>query len=276
MQKKALGKGLKALFPEADSEDGLGTGTADLKVSKIIPNPEQPRKAFAAETLAELAESIRQKGVIQPIIVRRENDRYVLVAGERRWRAVKQLGMTTIPAIVRSAEGVDLLELALIENVQREDLNPMEEAAAYKRLIDDFELTQEEIASRVGKARSTVANFLRLLQLPAEIREDLAARRLTLGHAKALLSCGDTKSQLRLRKKILNQEMSVRTTEKRGGKKRGRVAKKRDVFLDRLERDLQDRLLAKVRVLPEKKGGKIVIPYSSDEELDRIVELLKP
>lgn len=280
MQRKVLGKGLKALFQEtatpAEGGPAPTRGVIHLPVDKIHPNPDQPRTRFEPETIEELGRSIQKKGLIQPVVVFESNGEYFLVAGERRLRAVKTLGMPTIPAIVRETERTDLLELALIENIQREDLNPMEEAAAYKKLMDDFSLTQEEIASRIGKARSTIANFLRLFYLPREIQEDLAHRRLTMGHAKSILMCSDRKAQFRLRNKILRESLTVRSAEGGGGRKTRPVsaAREQEVFYRALERGMEEKYLTKVRFIPEKIGGKIVITYSSNPDLDRIVELL--
>jgi len=277
MQRKVLGKGLKALFPETNRTD-TRSSFFQLNVELVKPNPDQPRTHFSSDSLEELSRSIKEKGVIQPIVVRKKNNTFILIAGERRLRAVKRLGMKTIPAVVRESEGENFLELSLIENIQREDLNPIEEAKAYNRLMEEFYFTQEEIASHVGKARSTIANFLRLFQLPKEIQNDLADRRLTMGHAKVLLMCPDRKSQLELRNKILSQNLSVRTTEGKGTRSktsRPRTETKSNIFLKALEQELQEKFFTKVTFIKEKKGGKIVIGFSSDEELERIIELLK-
>ena len=191
MQKQALGKGLGALIPDLstlDDREKKALGVSEIELDKIVPNEYQPRKVFDDAKLRELASSIKEQGVIQPVIVHRAGSGYQLIAGERRWRASRLAGLKTIPALVKEATKRELLEMALIENIQREDLNPLEAAEAYKRLQDEFKLTQEDLAKRVGKERSTVTNFLRLLHLPKEVKQDLAGGALSMGHAKALLS----------------------------------------------------------------------------------------
>src|SRR5574340_255266 len=191
MQKQALGKGLGALIPDLsvlDEKEKKALGIMEIELDKIVPNEYQPRKTFADDSLKELAASIREHGVIQPIIVHRIGTNYGLIAGERRWRATRLAGLKTIPALVREASKRELIEQALIENIQSEDLNPLEAAEAFKRLQDEFKLTQEDLAKRVGKERSTVTNFLRILGLPREIKQELAIGALSMGHAKASLS----------------------------------------------------------------------------------------
>ena len=216
MQKQALGKGLGALIPDLsglDDKERKALGISEIELDKIIPNEYQPRKVFDDEKLKELAASIKEQGVIQPIIVHRAGTGYQLIAGERRWRASRLAGLKTIPALVKEATKRELLEMALIENIQREDLNPLEAAEAYKRLQDEFKLTQEDLAKRVGKERSTVTNFLRLLNLPREVKQELATGALSMGHAKALLSLERVRDQLQAAAAIVKNGLSVREAE---------------------------------------------------------------
>ncbi len=216
MQKQALGKGLGALIPDLsalDDNEKKALGILELALDKIVPNEYQPRKIFNDDKLQELAASIKEQGVIQPIIVHRAGSGFQLIAGERRWRASRLAGLKTIPALVKEATKRELLEMALIENIQREDLNPLEAAEAYKRLQDEFKLTQEDLAKRVGKERSTVTNFLRLLGLPKEVKHDLATGTLSMGHAKALLSLDRVRDQLQVSALIVKKGLSVRESE---------------------------------------------------------------
>src|SRR5262245_2736543 len=206
-----LGRGLGALLPATTQE--AARPVIEIAVDAIAANPQQPRKLFSDNELKELAASLERTGVLQPVVVRRMGQGYQLVIGERRWRAAKLAGLTKIPAVIREATDAQSLELALVENLLREDLNPMEEAEAYQRLLAEFGWTQEELAQRVGRDRSSVANSIRLLKLPAQIQEDLRAGRLTMGHARALLSLGSSSEQLKLREEILAHSWSVRTTE---------------------------------------------------------------
>ncbi len=276
----ALGKGLAALIPESVGT-GVGTGVRrvmDLDLEMIRPNPSQPRKQFEEEALEELAASIREKGVIQPILVRRREDSlYEIIAGERRWRAVRQAGFSRIPAIVQEATPEEMVELALIENIQRRDLNPLEEAEAYLSLIQRFGLSQEAVAQKVGKERSSVANALRLLQLPAEVKKDLLAGHLSAGHAKALLALEEKGLILRAREAILRRGLSVRETERLvqrwrlKPRKTGRLRK--DPHLQVLQDRLMQTLGTRVRIHPgRKKGGRIEVVYYSTEDLTRLVE----
>src|SRR5512135_480781 len=216
MQKQALGKGLGALIPDLsalDDKEKRALGINEIELDKIVPNEYQPRKVFNDEKLKELAASIREQGVIQPVIVHRAGAGFQLIAGERRWRAARLAGLKTIPALVKEAGKRELLEMALIENIQREDLNPLEAAEAYKRLQDEFKLTQEDLARRVGKERSTVTNFLRLLHLPKEVKQELASGSLSMGHAKALLSLERGRDQVQAAALIAKKGLSVREAE---------------------------------------------------------------
>ncbi len=271
-----LGRGLGALL-SSTPEPGVAGATTDLPIDSISPNPNQPRKAFDDKTLRELAASLRQSGVLQPVVVRRLGPGYQLVVGERRWRAAKMAGLTRIPAVVRESTDAECLELALVENLLREDLNPMEEAEAYQRLLAEFGWTQEELAHRVGRDRSSIANCLRLLKLPALIQADLRAGRLTMGHARALLSLTSPADQLKLREEILAHSWSVRTTEEGVQAKRARPARRqlrRSPELAALEDALRSALATRVRLIGNERAGRIEIAYTSREELDRLAELI--
>ena len=274
MNNRGLGRGLGALL---SATPGTDEPISEIAIDQIDVNPNQPRKVFDSNALNELAASIKASGVIQPVIVRRQGAGYQLVAGERRWRAARQAGLPRIPAIVREVTDAESLELALIENLMREDLNPIEEAEAYRRLLAEFGWTQEELATRVGKDRSSVANCLRLLRLPSVIQDDLRAGRLTMGHARALLSLEREADQLRLREEILAHSWSVRDTEE--GVKGGRThlprrAARRAPDLTAVEDALRSALATRVRLVGSERRGRIEIPYTSREELDRLHDLL--
>jgi len=279
MQKQALGKGLGALIPDLsalDDKEKKALGIHELELDKIVPNEYQPRKVFDDDKLKELAASIKEQGVIQPVIVHRAGSGYELIAGERRWRASRLAGLKTIPALVKEATKRELLEMALIENIQREDLNPLEAAEAYKRLQDEFKLTQEDLAKRVGKERSTVTNFLRLLGLPKEVKHDLATGALSMGHAKALLSLERVRDQLAAAAAIVKRGLSVREAEALAHSLKNppkeRKAARQGSELKSVEDKLKKSLGTKVSITSKAKGGRIVIEYYSSEELDRILE----
>ena len=278
MQKQALGKGLGALIPDLSSlndKEKKALGIAEIELDRIVPNEYQPRKTFQDDALKELAASIKEHGVIQPIIVHRIGTNYGLIAGERRWRASRLAGLKTIPALVKEATKRELIEQALIENIQREDLNPLEAAEAYKRLQDEFKLTQEDLAKRVGKERSTVTNFLRILSLPKEIKHDLAEGNLSMGHAKALLSMERVRDQVQAALLIVKKGLSVREAEALAGKLKNPAKEKKPKIgheLKSIEDKLRKSLGTKVSVTAKAKGGRIVIDYYSAEELDRILE----
>ena len=280
MEKKALGKGLGALLPSPKA--GQSAESADvqrIRIEHIVPNRYQPRHIFTPEELAELTASIKESGVLQPIIVRRKGDGiYELIAGERRWRASKEAGLETIPVVIRNCSDQESLLLALVENLQREDLNPMETARAYSRMMNEFSLTQDAIAVKVGRDRSSVANFVRLIHLHPEIQELVEGGTLTTGHAKALLGLQSPEEQLRIGKMVVAGTLSVRETEKLVdrslvGKKRQPKNHHSSPWAD-LEIRLQKRLGTKVTIHPHKQGGKIVIHYFSPHELDGIVDTL--
>ena len=274
--KHGLGRGLEALLPPPVGP-AQEPGVQQILVDSISPNPRQPRKDFEINRLNELANSLKQSGILQPVVVRRYGQGYQLIVGERRWRAAKLAGIERIPAVTREASDAESLELALVENLLREDLNPMEEAAAYQRLLAEFNWTQEDLAERVGKDRSSIANCLRLLRLPDLIQADLRAGRLTMGHARALLSLDSAAEQLKLRDEILAHAWSVRTTEEgvksKGGHLRPRPAR-RSPELTVLEDALREKLATRVRVVGNERRGRIEIVYTSREDLDRLAELI--
>lgn len=271
-----LGRGLGALLSSSAPGETAGP-FLELPVDAIGPNPKQPRKDFANKALEDLAASLKQSGVLQPVVVRRAGSGYQLVVGERRWRAARLAGIERIPAIVREVDDAESLELALAENLLREDLNPMEEAEAYQRLLAEFSWTQEDLAQRIGRDRSSVANSLRLLRLPAPIQADLRAGRLTMGHARALLSLEGEAEQLRLRDEILAHSWSVRATEEGVQRKRARIMPRpgrRAPELTALEDALRAALATRVRLVGNERRGRIEIAYGTAEELERLGERL--
>jgi ParB family chromosome partitioning protein len=279
MQKKALGRGLDALFDRALPEGAPSTGRfLELDIQKIIPNRYQPRKDFREQDLQELTASVRERGVLQPILVRAaEGGQYELIAGERRWRAAKLAGLEKIPAVIQRASDPDAIELALIENLQRQDLNAIETAKAYSRLVEEFRLTQEEVARRVGKDRSSVANTLRLLNLPSEIQEALASDRLTVGHAKVLLSLAGLQAQLRMARRILQKGLSVRAAELAVKRAPARVRSGSagiQTSLTEAEERLIRYLGTRVRIIMTNGGGQVAIHYHNPTDLDRLLDLI--
>ena len=286
MNRKALGKGINALIPDFEMgvpesrENGPAKNT-ELLIDEISPNRFQPRKYFEDNKLEELVASIRENGVLQPILVQKSDTGYELVVGERRWRASKKAGLKKIPAVIREVTDAQALELAIIENIHRQDLNPIEEADAYARLADEFALTQEMIAKRVGKSRTAVANTLRLLKLSRNIKEDLISGKISMGHARALLGLDNAGQMEALRKEIFKQDLTVRQTESRVSRLKQSVSKKpvslvskKNIFIKDLEKEFERRLGTKVDIKPAKKGGKLVVTYYSDDDLDRIKELI--
>jgi len=274
--KTALGKGLGSLLPDR-AEDMIA-----IDVDRIIPGEQQPRKVFKDTALKELAASIKEKGVLQPIIVSRTGDgTFRLIAGERRWRAATLAGLKKMPAMVKEVSSADSLEIALIENIQREDLNPLEMAEAFHRLIKDFNLSQEELSVRVGKERATVANYLRLLKLPEEIKTFVNDGTLSMGHARAILSVEGRPAQVKAARRIIHKGLSVREAENLAktwgaeGKKKGRI-KKKDPQIESLQEKLIHSLGTKVRIHHKGKKGSIEIEYYSLDELDRLLDILMP
>jgi len=272
-----LGRGLGALLSSPGPASSAEPSTLELPIDAITPNPKQPRKDFDDKALRDLAESLKQSGLLQPVVVRRVGEAYQLVVGERRWRAAKMAGIERIPAVVREASDAQSLELALVENLLREDLNPMEEAEAYQRLLAEFAWTQEDLAQRVARDRSSIANCLRLLKLPDVIQADLRSGRLTMGHARALLSLDSPAEQLRLREQILTHSWSVRTTEQGVQAKRTQPPRRvlrRSAELAAVEDALRVALATRVRIVGNERAGRIEVSYSSREELDRLTELI--
>ena len=288
----ALGKGLSALMgsgpislaaPEPDVE--RGESIRQIARSKIVPSPLQPRKHFSPDELTELVESIRERGVIQPLIVRPVNGKFELIAGERRWRAAGEAGLDLLPAIVRGASDREVLELALIENLQRADLSPIEEAEAYARLMKDFSQTQEQVAKQVGKGRVAVANAVRLLGLPDQVRAWISSGDLSVGHAKVLLGLDHTPQQLLVAERVRKENLTVRATERlvesmRAGSRPGRArraaqgAQTEAIFSD-LEKRLQQHLGTRVRLTGKAGAGKIEIHYFTAQDLERVLQLVR-
>ena len=275
-KRKALGRGLAALIPEPDAPSLPPAAATEVPISALDPNPFQPRSALDPARLAELAASIRENGIVQPLLVRRRGERYQIIAGERRFRAAQATGLTTVPVTVRDVDDEHLLELALVENIQREELNPIEEAQAFHRLQDEFGLTQEEIARRVGRDRTTIANTLRLLRLPRELRELVAGGRLDAGHARALLALDRSEDQVALGREAARKGLSVREVERRVAQRRApREARPRkDANTRAAEERLRSALGARVEIARRGRGGQIRVLFTGEAELNRLFELL--
>jgi ParB family chromosome partitioning protein len=276
-KRPALGRGLSALIPDATGP-ALDDRSLDVDSDLLRPNRFQPRSTMDEAKIDELARSIRANGIIQPIIVRRVEGGYEIVAGERRWRASQRAGLLKVPVVVRDIPEERLLAAALIENIQREDLNPIEEAHAYRRLADEYQLTQEQIADAVGKDRSSIANYLRLLKLPQEVRASVGSGALSMGHARALLALPDEASQLRLSREVVTKTLSVRETEalvkKATVPPAAKAAVEKDVHTRAAEERLRFALGTRVRIARGRKGGRIEIDFGSEDELQRIFEAL--
>jgi len=266
--KKALGKGLESLIPK--KEEIL----QEIEIERIIPGTSQPRTDFNEEALKELAQSIKEKGIIQPIVVSRVGDgTFRIIAGERRWRASKIAGLERIPAVIKDVSPVEAVEIALIENIQREDLDPVETASAFDKLIREFNLTQEELSTRVGKDRATIANYLRILKLPDEVKHYLKQGTITMGHAKAILSIEDTQRQIEIANIVARKSLSVRQTEELVKKTdKPKRLKEKLAEIEELEERLTSELGAKVKILHKGKKGKLEIFYNSLDELDGILQ----
>ncbi len=277
-----LGKGLDLLIPSGVEEEKTSKDVVVLKTSMLEPNKDQPRKTFDDEKIAELAESIKQYGIIQPIIVSKKEDYYQIIAGERRWRAAKKAGLKEVPVVIKDYTDKEIAEISLIENIQREDLNPIEEAQSYKQLIEDYNLTQEELAQRVSKSRTVITNAMRLLKLHPEVQQMLIASEISAGHARALLGLEKPEQQLKLAKDIVEKTLSVRQTEdlvkafsETKPKKKKETEEKMDFVYRDLEKKLTSVLGTKVKLSHNEKGkGKIEISYFSDDELDRLYGIL--
>jgi ParB family chromosome partitioning protein len=284
MEKRpALGKGLSALIPDVPEVRTSGSPT-EVDVDQILPNEQQPRHRFEDARLDELAQSIKANGVIQPIVVRKVDAGYRIIAGERRWRAAQRAGLARVPVVVKDVSpgsAVQMLEMALVENIQREDLNPIDQAAAYEKLSNDFGMTQEEIAAAVGKDRSSVANHMRLLKLPQEVRAEVASGRLSMGHARALIAIADEGRQRQIARDVIGRNLSVRETEamvnrvgraSANAERRARTAP--DVHTRAAEEKLRMTLGTRVRINRKGKGGRIEIDFGSEDELQRLYEAL--
>jgi ParB family chromosome partitioning protein len=277
-QKQALGRGLSALLPGRD-EVPRETGAREVEIGRLVPNRFQPRREFAEGPLAELAASIREQGIVQPIVVTPRGEKLEIVAGERRWRAAAMAGLTKVPVVWREKQSEsELLEVALVENLQREDLNPLDAAEAYARLKDEFRLSHEKIADRVGKDRTTVSNALRLLKLPSSVRDRIRSGLLSAGHARALAALASPDDQERLAEEILRRSLSVRQTEKRvasfGSADRLRREHRRDPFTRDAEEKLSRRLKTRVRIVRRRRGGRLEVAFGSEEELIGLYERL--
>ena len=275
MMKKGLGKGLGALISPANSEE---SGVREIKINDIEPNSNQPRKNFNDEKLIQLSESIKQHGIVQPIIVKREEETYRIVAGERRWRAARLAGLTSVPVIIKELSNKQIMEIALIENLQREDLNPIEEAEAFDRLIKDYNMTQEQLSTTVGRSRSAIANAIRLLALNEKIRNYVIHGELTSGHARALLGLQDTEIQLQAAEEVVLKNLNVRETEKLVKKYLTHKVKPKATPKKAEQMEIEDKLKnifgTKVQLVTNNKKGKILIEFYSMDELDRILELV--
>ncbi len=277
--RRALGKGINALIPmkEAVHEEKI----VFLAIEKIKPNPYQPREDFEPQSLEELTQSIREKGVIQPILVRQSGEQYELIAGERRFRAASALNLKEIPVIIKNVDDRDSLELSLIENIQRQNLNPVEEARAYHYLIEKYQLTQDEVSDVLGKSRATVANVLRLLKLPIEIQDEIKKGRISFAHGRALLEVEDSNKQRRLVQDIIAKSLSVRELESMIKTSRPRKTKPLpeaqagDPYVVALEERLQQFLATKIRITRKKKRGHILIEFYSQEDLERIIHTIQ-
>ena len=284
MTKRGLGRGLDALIPPAGG--GEEEAPLNIAVDAIVPNPFQPRKTFAPDALAELADSIRQYGVLQPVIVRQADRFYELVAGERRWRAAKMAGLSAVPAVVKKYTDLEMTQIALIENLQRQDLDPVEEARAYAKLIKEFGFTQEEVAARIGKSRAVVANAVRLLNLPEEVLDNVSRGTLTVGQVRPLLAVADKKEIISLAERIVSEGLSARDAEelvRRKEQKLGPAKVKRlnparkseiDLQLGEMAERLRNALGTQVRIVPGKIKGRIEIEYYSADDLERIINAI--
>lgn len=289
MAARGLGKGLDALIPNVVDSAKTNTGKNQalkpdtmVKITKVEPNREQPRKNFDEDALLELAESIKQFGLLQPILVQDRKDYYEIIAGERRWRAAKLAGLKEVPVIIKNLTEQEIVEISLIENIQRENLNPIEEAQAYKKLLNEFNLKQDEVAERVSKSRTAVTNSMRLLKLSDEVQQMVIDEMLSTGHARALLSIEDPQQQYTLAQKIFDEKLSVRDVEKlvknlnKPEKSRKKAEKNFDVFYQDIEEKLKQALGTKVSISPKGNGsGKLEIEFYSHDDLDRFVALLQ-
>lgn len=280
VKKRGLGRGLAALISDEVEDENQENTILDIDINLIVPNKDQPRTDFDKESLLDLANSIKTHGIIQPIIVRKIEDKYEIIAGERRWRAGELAGLTEIPSIVKVADRKKSAKYALIENIQREDLNPVEEGKAYKELIEKYKLTQEDLAKEVGKSRPYIANSIRILNLEEEVLEFIYDGNLSLGHGKVLLGIKDKKKQIEMAKRIIDEGLNIRQTEniikeKKPRKKKAKKMKEKDPHIIDLEDNLMSILGTKVNLVAGKKKGKIEIEYYGLDDLDRILDILR-
>ena len=278
-QKNVLGKGLGAIFPDLLNDFDRKKTVFSCGIEELRPNRYQPRKSFNDNNQKQLIASIKNSGIIQPIVVRKLDNGYEIIAGERRWRAAQAAGLKDVPIVIREATDMQTAEMSLIENIQREELNPLEEANAYVTLIETFKLSQEEISSRAGKDRSTIANTIRLLKLPAKVKTALVEKKISSGHARSLLSCGSIEEQIEALALILKKDLNVRETERLIQKAKKRPANKKqdskkDRFLNDLEKALAAKFMAKVQIKGSAKKGLIEIRYTSMDELNRLSGLI--
>lgn len=276
MKKSNLGRGLEALIPKEDKQHGYTLAS----INEIKPNIFQPRKEFDEQAISELASSIKEKGILQPLVVRTISGGYEIIAGERRWRAAQRAGITRVPVIIKEASDREVLELALIENLQREDLNPIEEAGAYQQLIEEFKLTHEDLSQQIGKDRSTITNQLRLLKLPEEAKKALIAGEITSGHARAILSIESPAEAREALRAIQKQKLSVRKAEQliqniSKRKKKDAKPQSDNIYIRQITDDLKRSLSTQVRIVDKQGKGRIEIDYYSNEELERLTSILK-
>jgi len=286
VKRRALGRGLSALIPQGTSLDT--PAERRVPIADIRPNPRQPRRYFNEAKIAELAKSIQNQGILQPLLVRKVKKGYELILGERRFRAAQRAGLERIPVIVKEVSDSESLEMALVENIQREELTPIEEALAYRQLMLEFNLTQEQVAQRVGKSRPVVTNLLRVLHLPDEIKDEVDKGTISVGHARALLGLNLTEQQLEMSHYVIKHGLSVRETEtlvaqsnvqemskQSFSPQKQTISTKADIYLTAVKEDLVRALGTKVKILPRKKGGRVEIEYYSNEELEGLVQRLK-
>lgn len=280
IKKHGLGKGLGALIPDEVTEEN---SIMKIDMNLIKANNEQPRKNFDEEKIIQLAESIKEHGIIQPLVLKSEGDFYIIIAGERRWRAAKYIGLKEVPAVILDLDDKEVLEVSLIENIQREDLNPIEEALAYRKLIDDFSLTQEELSKRIGKSRTTIANCMRLLNLDERVQEYLIDDIITEGHGRALLAMQDRDEQYKLSQTVIDESLSVRQTEllikninkKESSKDNNTLEKNNNPYYLDLQHRLESLFNTKIKINSNGNKGKIQIEYYSEDDLQRIMDILK-
>ncbi|MBN7576512.1 ParB/RepB/Spo0J family partition protein [Clostridium beijerinckii] len=282
-KKFTLGKGLGALIPEESDNAAQENNSFLIPINKIKSDEDQPRKLFDSEKIAELAESIKAHGVIQPLILRElKNDKYIIVAGERRWRAAKMVGLKEVPAIIMELSDKDILEISLIENIQRQDLNPIEEALAYRKLLNDFKITQEELSKRIGKSRVAIANTMRLMNLDERVQQYIIESIITEGHGRVLLSINDKQKQYEIAQQVIDEKLSVRELERLIKRINDDIEKEKNnenigevnPYYKEIKNQLQNYFGTKVNILNKKNKGKIEIEYYSEEDLQRILDII--